>query len=124
VGEAADERGGVEVLHHGDAEFGHGWFRKGSKIFLQGLAAIYRAAQLSELISDAPKVQRRKAERLMPLRPSEDGRYVRLASLAGRAEAQPLQYWGGATAAAHAINYSRGDFVRAGWFWGKTLQLI
>ena len=31
MGEAADKRGGVEVLHDGDAEFGHGW------IWLAGL---------------------------------------------------------------------------------------
>jgi hypothetical protein len=28
VGEAADQRGGVEILHDGDAEFGHGWLRE------------------------------------------------------------------------------------------------
>ena len=26
MGEAANERGGVEILHDGDAKFRHGWF--------------------------------------------------------------------------------------------------
>ncbi len=31
VCEAADERGGVEILHDGNAESGHGWWRENRK---------------------------------------------------------------------------------------------